>query len=72
MDFYARCGDMDSSRRVFDRMLERDLISWNIIVAGYVQNICDYEALMIFQVLMVEILSVMSSRLLAFFRRLAV
>ncbi|RWR97171.1 pentatricopeptide repeat-containing protein, mitochondrial-like protein [Cinnamomum micranthum f. kanehirae] len=55
MDFYATCGDVDSSRRVFDRMLEKDLISWNIIVAGYVQNLCNYEALMIFQALMVDI-----------------
>ncbi|XXG88273.1 hypothetical protein AAC387_Pa12g0505 [Persea americana] len=55
MDFYATCGDMDSSRRVFDRMLEKDLISWNIIVAGYVQNLCNYEALLVFQALIVDI-----------------
>ncbi|KAJ3689774.1 hypothetical protein LUZ61_018938 [Rhynchospora tenuis] len=32
---YAKCGDLKSSREVFDRISHRDLISWNTILLGY-------------------------------------
>lgn len=33
-DMYAKCGCIADARRVFDRMVERDVISWSIIVTG--------------------------------------
>ncbi|XP_047306938.1 pentatricopeptide repeat-containing protein At4g04370 [Impatiens glandulifera] len=35
---YAKCGRPIQSCAVFDLMLERDLISWNSVVAGQAQN----------------------------------
>ncbi|XP_031274957.1 pentatricopeptide repeat-containing protein At4g04370 [Pistacia vera] len=37
---YAKCGQLEQSCAVFYRMGERDLVSWNAIIAGYAQN-CD-------------------------------
>lgn len=35
---YAKCGEPDSSSRVFCRMPERNIISWNAMLAAYAQN----------------------------------
>ncbi|KAK1306515.1 Pentatricopeptide repeat-containing protein [Acorus calamus] len=35
MSFYCRCGRVSLARRVFDRMRERDSVSWNTIIDGY-------------------------------------
>ncbi|KAM0953293.1 putative tetratricopeptide-like helical domain superfamily, DYW domain-containing protein [Dioscorea sansibarensis] len=33
-DMYAKCGCIADARQVFDRMRERDVISWSIIISG--------------------------------------
>ena len=38
MNMYSKCGLVDEAYKVFVRLSERDLISWNTIVAGYVKN----------------------------------
>ncbi|KAF8398065.1 hypothetical protein HHK36_016992 [Tetracentron sinense] len=35
INMYARCGSIDESRQVFDRMPQRDLICWTSIISGY-------------------------------------
>ncbi|KAG6479116.1 hypothetical protein ZIOFF_062576 [Zingiber officinale] len=35
---YARCGRIHNAIRVFEEMDEKDNVSWNSILAGYVQN----------------------------------
>ncbi|XP_064967045.1 pentatricopeptide repeat-containing protein At3g26782, mitochondrial-like [Musa acuminata AAA Group] len=35
INMYARCGSIKESRRVFDGIPERDLISWTAIICGY-------------------------------------
>ncbi|XP_010256087.1 PREDICTED: pentatricopeptide repeat-containing protein At1g59720, chloroplastic/mitochondrial isoform X2 [Nelumbo nucifera] len=35
--FYASCGCLDLARKVFERMHSRSLVSWNVIIDGYVQ-----------------------------------
>lgn len=35
---YARLGQIDNARRVFDQLPEKDIASWNSIIAGYFQN----------------------------------
>ncbi|XP_042943900.1 pentatricopeptide repeat-containing protein At4g04370 [Carya illinoinensis] len=45
---YAKCGHLDQSCAVFDRMARRDLVSWNAIVAGYAQNGLMCKALILF------------------------
>ncbi|CAL4937923.1 unnamed protein product [Urochloa decumbens] len=44
LDMYAKAGQIDVSRRVFDGMVQRDLISWNAMVSGYSLNGCFLEA----------------------------
>lgn len=41
---YAKCGSLESGVQVFDRMPQRDVVSWNSIVAAYALNGLDYEA----------------------------
>ncbi|XP_024537145.1 pentatricopeptide repeat-containing protein At1g11290, chloroplastic-like [Selaginella moellendorffii] len=43
IDMYAKCGTMVDSRRVFDAMLTRDVVSYNAIMLGYAEN--DGEAM---------------------------
>ncbi|XP_057844167.1 pentatricopeptide repeat-containing protein At2g03880, mitochondrial [Cryptomeria japonica] len=38
VDMYVKCGRMKDACRVFDRMPERDAVSWNSMIAGYAQN----------------------------------
>ncbi|XVE51070.1 hypothetical protein DITRI_Ditri02bG0009000 [Diplodiscus trichospermus] len=35
VDMYCKCGDLDSAVKCFSVMLQRDLISWSTIIAGY-------------------------------------
>lgn len=37
IDTYCKCCCLESARQVFDEMKERDEISWNSIISGYVQ-----------------------------------
>ncbi|GAB2298248.1 hypothetical protein Dimus_032318 [Dionaea muscipula] len=42
---YARCCRIMQAKKVFDRMLVKDSISWNSMLTGLVQNSCFREAL---------------------------
>ncbi|KAJ0084827.1 hypothetical protein Patl1_30458 [Pistacia atlantica] len=55
MDFYARCGDSKGMRRVFGGMFERNLVSWNTLIMGYVHNSLYLEGLKVFRILMEEV-----------------
>ncbi|XP_021720811.1 pentatricopeptide repeat-containing protein At5g59600-like [Chenopodium quinoa] len=36
IDMYSKCGFVDKARKVFDNMIEKDLVALNAMVAGYV------------------------------------
>ncbi|XP_024533019.1 pentatricopeptide repeat-containing protein At3g09040, mitochondrial-like [Selaginella moellendorffii] len=38
VDMYAKCGSMADASRVFGRMKQRDVISWNALILGYAEN----------------------------------
>ncbi|XP_059069450.1 pentatricopeptide repeat-containing protein At2g39620-like [Cryptomeria japonica] len=38
INMYAKCGDMDKARELFDKIRQRDVISWNAMIAGYAQG----------------------------------
>ncbi|XP_024532132.1 pentatricopeptide repeat-containing protein At5g27110-like [Selaginella moellendorffii] len=35
---YAKCGSMVDAGKVFDRMRQRDVVSWNSLIGGYAEN----------------------------------
>ncbi|KAK2988982.1 hypothetical protein RJ640_018171 [Escallonia rubra] len=35
IDMYGRCGSISKSRRVFDLIPQRDVVSWNVMIAVY-------------------------------------
>jgi pentatricopeptide repeat protein len=48
-DMYFKCGSIEDARKVFDETPERDVVSWNTMIAGYTQNGLIEKALKIFQ-----------------------
>ncbi|WOG83924.1 hypothetical protein DCAR_0103102 [Daucus carota subsp. sativus] len=48
IDMYSKCGFVDCSRKVFDGMPERNVVSWNSLITCYDQNGPAFEALNIF------------------------
>lgn len=46
---YAKRGSIDDARRVFDRMDERNVITWTVMIVGLAQHGCGREALDLFK-----------------------
>ncbi|KAF8388092.1 hypothetical protein HHK36_026758 [Tetracentron sinense] len=46
--FYAECGEIDSARRVFDEMSERNVVSWTSLICGYARGDHSREAVSLF------------------------
>ena len=36
--FYATCGCLDLAEKVFDNMLERSMVSWNVMIDAFIQS----------------------------------
>ncbi|XP_025823596.1 pentatricopeptide repeat-containing protein At4g39952, mitochondrial isoform X2 [Panicum hallii] len=34
VDMYAKCGQLGIARRIFDSMLQRDVVAWNVMISG--------------------------------------
>eukprot|EP01018_Ginkgo_biloba_P031401 Gb_10270 [translate_table: standard] len=48
LQMYGKCGSVQDARQVFDKMAERDFVSWNAMIAGYAQNGHGEDALHLF------------------------
>ncbi|CAA0831438.1 Putative pentatricopeptide repeat-containing protein [Striga hermonthica] len=48
VDMYAKCGDMDKARTLFEEMPERDMVTWGAVIQGYAANGLPNEALEFF------------------------
>lgn len=48
IDMYSKCGSVACAQRVFDRMSERNRVSWNSMITCYEQNGPASEALEVF------------------------
>ncbi|CAK9222893.1 unnamed protein product [Sphagnum troendelagicum] len=49
IDMYAKCGSLACARQVFDETAERDVVSWNVMIAGLAQHGCGKDALELFE-----------------------
>ncbi|KAI8555302.1 hypothetical protein RHMOL_Rhmol05G0164300 [Rhododendron molle] len=57
VDMYAKCGDMSLADNVFDEMPERNLVPWNCMIVGFLQNEIYDRAVGFFKGIMGEMLS---------------
>ncbi|XP_043705591.1 pentatricopeptide repeat-containing protein At3g49740 [Telopea speciosissima] len=48
---YAKCGILDWASKVFSRMMQRDIVSWNAMICAYAQHGEGKEAIRCFKVL---------------------
>ncbi|XP_043726360.1 pentatricopeptide repeat-containing protein At1g08070, chloroplastic-like [Telopea speciosissima] len=48
VDMYAKCGQVDTARRLFDEMPRRDVVAWSAMISGYSQSNRCREALTLF------------------------
>ena len=49
IDMYVKCGKLDVAREIFDKMHDKDIVSWGAMITGYVQNNANYLALDLFE-----------------------
>ncbi|KAL5991205.1 hypothetical protein ACLOJK_012111 [Asimina triloba] len=48
VDMYAKCGQIDTARRLFNEMVERDVVAWSAMISGYSQSNHCKQALALF------------------------
>lgn len=48
VSFYAKCQEVEASRKVFDEMPQRDIVSWNSMISGYTTNGYVDDAVLLF------------------------
>ncbi|KAJ7527655.1 hypothetical protein O6H91_16G065000 [Diphasiastrum complanatum] len=49
VNMYAKCGCTEDARDLFDKMSERNVVSWTAMIAGYAQNGLGEEALALYE-----------------------
>ncbi|KAL6839811.1 hypothetical protein ACP4OV_029621 [Aristida adscensionis] len=49
IEMYVKCRAIDEARQEFDRMLQRDVVAWSTMIAGYAQNGRPHESLELFE-----------------------
>lgn len=49
LDMYCKCGSLEDADAVFQRMSERDVISWSTMISGLAQNGRSSDALKLFE-----------------------
>lgn len=48
VDMYCKCGSLEDARKVFDRIVGRDVVAWNSMIMGYAVHGFSEEALELF------------------------
>lgn len=54
VDMYSKCGEITDAWDVFSKMEIRNLVSWNAMIMGYVQNGLDKDALLLYNKMLEE------------------
>ncbi|KAJ8760439.1 hypothetical protein K2173_015106 [Erythroxylum novogranatense] len=48
MDMYRQLGRIDTMKKLFDEMPDRDIVSWNVLISGYVKSMRFKDAISVF------------------------
>ena len=51
---YCKCGDLNDAFRIFDHFENKDVVSWNSMIAGYAQHGLATQAIEMFEVMMTK------------------
>ncbi|KAI5076871.1 hypothetical protein GOP47_0008936 [Adiantum capillus-veneris] len=54
VDMYGKCGCLSKAQEVFDKLPDRNVISWTALIIGYTQDNCGEEALRCFEQMQLE------------------
>lgn len=54
VDMYAKCGNIREAYQVFKQIVDRDVVSWNVMIAGAAQNGYSKEAFEFFEEMLLE------------------
>lgn len=49
INMYGRCGKLDVARRIFDRLLHKNMVSWTVMIAAHAYHGQGKEALQFYQ-----------------------
>eukprot|EP01018_Ginkgo_biloba_P034730 Gb_12555 [translate_table: standard] len=49
VDMYAKCGSIENARNLFDKMPQRNVVSWTTLIQGYAMHGCGKEAIELFE-----------------------
>ncbi|KAI5065700.1 hypothetical protein GOP47_0020395 [Adiantum capillus-veneris] len=49
VDMYAKIGNFQDALSVFDRLPQRDVVTWNALISGYSHHGCHQQALSLFE-----------------------
>ncbi|KAJ7560412.1 hypothetical protein O6H91_04G128400 [Diphasiastrum complanatum] len=49
VDMYSKCGLIEDARQVFNKLHERNVVSWTAMIAGYAQQGFDMEAFALYE-----------------------
>ncbi|XP_021772037.1 pentatricopeptide repeat-containing protein DOT4, chloroplastic-like [Chenopodium quinoa] len=48
ISFYFKFGRVESAQKLFDELLDRDVVTWNSMISGYASNGCQWKAIEVF------------------------
>uniref|UniRef100_A0ACD5WE31 Uncharacterized protein n=1 Tax=Avena sativa TaxID=4498 RepID=A0ACD5WE31_AVESA len=54
VEMYARCGDLEMARQLFDAMSQRDAVSWNVMLAGCLGHGLSPQAMEVWRMMLGE------------------
>lgn len=49
VDLYSKCGRMEDACYIFESMVERDVVSWNVMIGGYAIQGCADDVFQLFR-----------------------